>query len=192
LLVYSTSQCQKIELDEYDSCRTEGYFESGFEMVSDIDECSSGWHPPDPDEDPFGNDFADPRDDPEFDCNTTGGSGSGSEDDPNRDGGDDRECGRLDDDCNEREIEDPSEPEPCVDTDDKFLDDLSFQNIIAEAAMDSGIDELNEDLKIEGFYAIRIKNGILTKELIPYSNRTSCTYDISSLRSTASCFSTFL
>jgi hypothetical protein len=51
LVINAIGECPKIELSEYDSCRTEGDFETGFELVCDIEECSSGpsgWNPPEP------------------------------------------------------------------------------------------------------------------------------------------------
>jgi len=78
---------------------------------------------------------------------------------------------------------DEEDPEPCVETGDSFLDDSFFQNKLQEAATESGLDELNEDNKIEGFYAIRLENGVFSKEPIPHSGRTSCSYDISTTSS---------
>lgn len=73
----------------------------------------------------------------------------------------------------------PPEPEPC-NTDGEYpvLDNPGFQNIMQEAAVESGFEEA-EDNRLEGFYVIKNQNGGYTKELIPNSGRTSCTYNIS-------------
>jgi len=161
LIINAIGECPKIELSDYDSCRTEGDFETGFELVCDIEECSSGpsgWSPPEPEEDPSDNNFPDPCDDPEFDCSTGSNGGSNDDDDPDRDGGDNKECGRLDDDCYENPLDDRDPiPEPCEtnleqlqqtfpNTQTDILEDLT--SLINSYASDFGIDS---DEKMQHF-----------------------------------------
>jgi hypothetical protein len=123
-------------------------------------------------DDPDGNE--DECDDP-FGCDPDPGGNN----DPSGSG--DTECDEtaIDGGCNDWEEDDP---EPCSDTNDQFLDNESFQMLMQQAATESGFDE-SEDNRLEGFYIVKPQNGGFTKELIPYSNRTSCSFDISTTAS---------
>ena len=71
------------------------------------------------------------------------------------------------------------EVDPCeTDGEHPTLESPTFQHIMYEAAEESGFGE-SEDNRLESWYVIKQQNGDYTKELIPYSERTSCSYTIS-------------
>lgn len=73
----------------------------------------------------------------------------------------------------------PGDVDPCeTDGEHPTLEYPTFQHIMYEAAEESGFGE-SEDNRLESWYVIKQQNGDYTKELIPYSERTSCSYTIS-------------
>lgn len=78
------------------------------------------------------------------------------------------------------EEEEEDEPEPC-NTGDGTIDNPSFQNLMQQAAIESGFGNDDESERLEGFWAVYEDNGVFTKQLLPYaeSGRTSCSFRIS-------------
>jgi len=73
--------------------------------------------------------------------------------------------------------EEEEEPEPC-DTGNEVLDNPSFQELKRSARDSSGLEK-DESERLEGFWAVYENNGVFTKQMLPFSSRTSCTFSIS-------------
>ncbi len=67
----------------------------------------------------------------------------------------------------------------CENTGNELVDDLSDRGMLNWAWESSNFGNLNQSERKEGFYAIFEENGIFSKQMLPFSNQTSCSFRIS-------------